>query len=83
MNEDLIDLLKFIGATIGGLMLLIAAIVLGVTYGFSRPSCYAHWRDSGYQVRWSVMGDCQISKDGKTWLEDSVVVQTNKTITLQ
>jgi len=69
------------------LVVLIVLIVAGVgaasvalVYSISRPSCYAHWRDSGLQARWSLYGDCQVSADGRTWVTDDAWIAMHKRV---
>lgn len=83
MDDYMADFLKIAGK----LILAVVAVVLGLavagSYAIDQPSCYAHWRDSGYQVRWSLFGDCQISADGKSWITDDAYVALNKHIKVQ
>lgn len=67
------DFLEFAGATLAlfaAAAVLLGGVVLGVSYGLERPSCYARWAGSSYEARWSLFGDCQIKING-TWLPDS------------
>jgi hypothetical protein len=52
--------------------LLVLVALLGIsTWGMNRlvrASCYAAWQDSEFSVRWSVLADCQISKNGLVWI---------------
>lgn len=67
---------------VGAVFILVAVgpIALAVEYGIIRPTCLAHWRNSGYEVRWSLWGDCQISQDGKTWMNDDAYVALHKQV---
>lgn len=82
MNEHL----EFLGVLAGmvlGTAVLIVAVAIGLEYGLERPACYAEWRDSGFQVRWSLYGDCQLSTDGKIWITDKAAIATHKIITIE
>lgn len=49
--------------------LVVCAVLAITSVGLLvKASCYAAWEDSGLQVRWSAIGDCQVSEDGKIWL---------------
>lgn len=78
--DDFLD----IGACLLGIGTLVMAVgfglISGINYFVERPSCYAQWRDSGYEVRWSFWGDCQLSKDGKHWIVDEALIQMDKDV---
>jgi prepilin-type N-terminal cleavage/methylation domain-containing protein len=46
------------------LAILISIPVLNVA------GCTARWENSGMQSRWSFLSQCQVSKDGKTWMPE-------------
>ena len=65
-SEDLKFAAPFVSIVI--LALLGFAGIVSAAYAFiDRPSCYATWRDSEFQARWSFWGGCQLSRDGRVW----------------
>jgi hypothetical protein len=48
-------------------LLLFGWMVLGA-YAVDQPHCYANHTDHAYQVRWSLLRDCEFSYDGGTWV---------------
>lgn len=80
------DFLEFSGFLAAALLvgaLVTGGLILTAEYTLARPSCYAEWRDSGNQVRWSLFSGCQLSTDGKLWFGDEVIVSTHKSITIE
>ena len=57
--------------------------ISAVYAGVSRPSCYATWRDSEFQARWSFWGGCQLSRDGRIWAPADVYVATQRNVQVQ
>lgn len=57
-------MLKAILVGVAGLI----AMVLLESYLVERPTCFAHWEDSGLRVRWSFWGDCQVETASGKWI---------------
>lgn len=81
--DTFIDFCGYVGVPILICALALAGLFFGAEYGIERPSCYAHWRDSGLRVRWSIYGDCQVSSDGKHWITDDAFTQTYKQVAVK
>lgn len=85
--RDILDFFEEVLLPLAVIFTILAAVlgvlIVGCLYGFERPSCYAQWRDSGLQVRWSVFGDCQLSADGKRWVTDDAYVTITKRVQVQ
>lgn len=78
--DDIIECSLFSLAGLTAMALLFCGIVAAVSYGVSRPSCYAQWRDSGMQVRWSLFGDCQLKVDGSRWIIADAYTRMQKNV---
>ena len=50
-----------------GLVILCASMLWAVNE-YSRKQCKARWENSGYDTRYSFIGGCLISADGKRWI---------------
>ena len=44
-------------------------------YAADQPRCYAKWKDSGLDVRWSLQHDCELSYDGREWVTERYFVR--------
>lgn len=81
--KDFLEIAAIIVIALLAMLVITVGLVIGGAYAFDRPTCYAHWRNSGYEARWSLFGDCQISADGKTWMTDDAYVALHKHVTVQ
>lgn len=60
------DLMEF-GVVAIITMVIIVLLSLAAMFGINRPSCYASFGASGMNVRWSLMGGCQVNAYG-VWI---------------
>lgn len=47
---------------------LITGMVVGLSYGVDKPSCYAKTQQIGFESRWSLWGGCQILVEDGKWI---------------
>lgn len=83
--EDLLDLVEIAVTFIVMVALFLGTmcgLIVGGSYFFGRPTCYAHWENSGMHVRWSFWGDCQLQMADGRWITDDAYIAMNKRVNI-
>lgn len=81
--NDLLEMCAFIVIVFIAFAALVFGIAVTCEYTVARPTCYAQWKDSGFEAEWTLYGGCRISKDGKVWISSEVYAAMQKNVHLQ
>ena len=71
--REFFDIVGIIVGATTVLAITIMGIISVIFFTIAPPSCYAQWKDSGMEVRWSMMGGCQLKTEGR-WITDDAFV---------